>query len=133
MVKPFDKYIDRALELANMAECNPSTSPKLDRVNLPDDEEDHHDAALYRSVVCTLLYVSKRMVEIQATMSWLCKRLHSPNKKAARQLHKLLRYLKGARGNATFYPRAGEVKSIEGYLDGDGRATSMTGNRCLAE
>ena len=37
-IKPLDKYTARALELTCMENCNPSTSPKLDKPQMEGDE-----------------------------------------------------------------------------------------------
>ena len=68
---------------------------------------------------CTLLYLSKRVPEIQSTVRWLCKWLINPTVKAGRQLIKLLCYLKGSSHLATYFPEHGVVDRIEGFLDGD--------------
>ena len=99
--------------------CKPSTSPKLDKSNMEGDDEPFHDAALYRTVTCKLIYPAKRRGDIQSTVRWLCKRLRNPDVKAGRQLTKLLRYLQGTKHLANYFPKEGAVDKIEGFCDGD--------------
>ena len=117
--KPFEKYIVEALDLMGMTHCKPSTSPKLDKSNMEGDDEPFHDAALYRTVTCKLIYPAKRRRDIQSTVRWLCKRLRNPDVKAGRQLTKLLRYLQGTKHLANYFPKEGAVDKIEGFCDGD--------------
>jgi hypothetical protein len=76
------KYVSKVLEIMGMQDCNPSTSPKLDRAHMEGDDDPCEKAALFRTGVCTFLYVPKRQPEIQSTVRWLCKRLKNPTKKA---------------------------------------------------
>ena len=105
--------------MIQMKDGRPSTSPKLEKkTELGDDDPcDHPD--LYRSAVCTILYMTMRRPDLQATARCLCKRLRDPNQRSWTQLVKTVRYIKGSRDSATFMPRAGKPDSIEAYLDGD--------------
>ena len=118
-IQTHEKYVTKVLEMMSMSTCNASTSPKLDKATMDDDEVPCEKPALFRTAVCTLLYASKRKPEIQSTVRWLCKRLKAPDQKAWRQLVKLCRYMKGSQGLATFFPRHGEASHIVAYLDGD--------------
>ena len=111
-VQPVDKYMERALEIMGMEKCNVSTSTKLDKAKMDGDDEPYDRPELYRSATCTLLYAAKRRPDIQATVRWLCKRLMNPTMKSAKQLVKLLRYLKGAMEMATFFPVHGNLYII---------------------
>ena len=50
----------------------------LDKQSMEGDEQPYVSPEAFRSATCTLLYLSKRMPEIQSTMRWLCKRLVNP-------------------------------------------------------
>ena len=119
-IKPFDKYTERALDLMGMVSCNTSSCPKLDKQHLEGDENDLEESSVYRSAVCTLLYLAQRRPEMQSnTVRWLCKRLTKPNLQSDRQLKKLLRYLKCSADLATLFPTASEDMVIKGFVDGD--------------
>ena len=107
-VKELDKYETSVLTMMQMKDCRPSTSPKLEKqTELGNDDSCEHPE-LYRSAVCTILYMRKRGPDLQATTRWMCKRLRNPNKKSWRQLVRTVRYIKGSRDLATFMPRAGK-------------------------
>ena len=118
-VKELDKYETSVLTMMQMKDCRPSTSPKLEKQTEPVDDDPCEHPELYRSAVCTILYMTKRRPDLQATTRWMCKRLRNPNKKSWRQLVKTVRYIKGSRDLATFMPRAGKPDTIEAFLDGD--------------
>ena len=118
-IKASDKYADRALELVGMTNCNSSTSLKLDKQHMDGDEEDLKDPGVYRSTMCALLYLAQRRPDTQSTVRWLRRRLMKPNVQSDRQLRKLLRYLKGAKDLATFFPVVHDNMVIEGFVDCD--------------
>jgi hypothetical protein len=106
--------------LMGMVSCNTSSCPKLDKQHLEGDEKDLEESSVYRSAVCTLLYLAQRRPDIQSnTVRWLCKRLMKPNVQSDRQLRKLLRYLKCSADLASFIPTASEDMVIKGFVDGD--------------
>ena len=118
-MKELDKYETSVLTMMQMKHCRPSRSPKLEKQTEPGYDDPCEHPELYRSGVCTILYMTKRRPDLQATMRWMCKRLRNPNKKSRRQLVKTVRYIKGPRDLATFLPKAGKPDIIEAFLDGD--------------
>ena len=91
-VIPFAKCTESVLEMMGMQGCNGSTSPKLDKKDMDGDREPCENPSLFRSAVCTVLYLAERRPDLQATVRWLCKRL-----KSWRQLVKMVRYMKRRR------------------------------------
>ena len=118
-VKELDKYETSVLTMMQMKDCRTSTSPKLEKQTEPGDDDPCEHPELHRSAVCTILYMTKRRPDLQATMRWMCKRLRNPNQKSWRQLVKTVRYIKGSRDLATFMPKAGKSDIIEAFFDGD--------------
>ena len=118
-VKELDKYETSVLTMMQMKDCRPSTSPKLEKQKEPGDDDPCEHPELYRSAVCTILHMTKRRPDLQATTRWMCKRLRNPNQKSWRQLVKTVRYIKGSRDLATFMPKADMSDIIEAFLDGD--------------
>ena len=118
-VKGLDKYESSVLTVMRMKDCLPSTSPKLEKQTDPGGDDPCEQPELYRSAVCTILQLTKRRLDLQATARWLCKSLKDPNRKSWRQLVKTVRNMKSSRDSATFMPRAGKPDSIEAHLDGD--------------
>ena len=118
-VKELAKYETSVLTTMQTKDCRPSTSPKLEKQTEPGDDDSCEHLELCRSAVCTILYMTKRGPDLQATTRWMCKRLRNPNKKSWRQLVKTMRYIKGSRDLATLMPRAGKPDTIEAFLDGD--------------
>ena len=114
-VKELDKYETSVLTMIQMKDCRPSTSPKLEKQTESGDDDPCEHPDLYRSSVCTILYMTKRTPDLQATTRWMCKRLRNPNQKSWRQLVKTVRYIKGSRDMATFMPRAGKPDTIEAF------------------
>ena len=94
-MKELDKYETSVLTMMQMKDCRPSTSPKLEKQTEPGDDDPCEHPELYRSAVCTILYMTKRRPDLQATTRWMCKRLRNPNQKSLRQLVKTVRYIKG--------------------------------------
>ena len=117
-VKELDKYESSVLTMMQMKDCRPSTSPKLEKQTKPGDDDpcDHPD--LYRSALCTILYMTGRRPDLQATARWLCKRVRDPDQKSWRQLVKKVRNIKGTEDLATFMPTSRKADSIEAYLNG---------------
>ena len=91
-VKELDKYETSVLTMMQMKDCRPSTSPKLDKQTEPGDDDPCEHLELYKSAVCTILYMTKRRPDLQATTRWMCKRLRNPNQKSWRQFVKTVRY-----------------------------------------
>ena len=85
-VKELDKYETPLLTMMQMKDCRPSTSPKLEKQTEPGDDDPCEHPELYRSAVCTILYMTKRGPNLQATTRWMCKRLRNPNKKSWRAI-----------------------------------------------
>ena len=57
-IQTHDKYVAKVLDMLGMASCNASTSPKLDKAHMEDDDQPCEKAACFRTAVCTLLYAS---------------------------------------------------------------------------
>ena len=74
-VKGLDKYESSVLTVMRMTCGRPSTSPKLEKQTEPGDDDPCEQPELYRSAVCTILHMTKRRPDLQATARWLCKRL----------------------------------------------------------
>ena len=115
-MKELDKYETSVLTMMQMKVCRPSTSPKLEKQTEPGDDDPCEHPELYRSAVCTILYMTKRRPDLQATTRWKCKRFRNPNKKSWRQS---VGQEMGSRDLATFMPKAGKPDIIEAFLDGD--------------
>ena len=66
-VRELDKYELSVLSMMKRKDCRPSTGPKLEKQTDPGDDDpcDHPD--LYRSAVCTVLYMTRRRPDLQAT------------------------------------------------------------------
>ena len=58
--KEVDKYESSVLAMMQMKDCRPSTSPKLEKQTEPGDDDPCEHPELYRSAVCTILYMTKR-------------------------------------------------------------------------
>ena len=59
-MKELDKYETSVLTMMQMKDCRPSTSPKLKKQTEPGDDDPCEHPELYRSAVCTILYMTKR-------------------------------------------------------------------------
>ena len=66
-VRELDRCALSVLSMMKMKDCRPSTGPKLEKQPDPGDDDpcDHPD--LYRSAVCTVLYMTRRRPDLQAT------------------------------------------------------------------
>ena len=70
-VKELDKYEFSVLTMMHMKDCRPSTSSKFEKQTEPGDDDPCEQPELYRSAVCTILYMTKRRADLQATARWL--------------------------------------------------------------
>ena len=126
-VGELDKCDLSVLTMLQMKDGRPSTSPKHEKQTEHGEDDPYDRPDLHRSAVCTILHMTKRMPDIQATARWLCKRLRDCSQKSWRQLVKTARYIKGSRDLATFMPRldkpdrASRLTSMETVL-----ATTLT-------
>ena len=102
------------LTMMQMKDCRPSTSPKLEKQAEPGDDDPCEHPEPYRSAVCTILHMTKRRPDLQATARWLCKRLRDPNQKSWRQLVKVVRYIKGSRDLAAFHAESRQAGQHRG-------------------
>ena len=77
---PCERYIEESLSAYKMQDCKMSTSPKIEKDTMPEDEQllDEAEASTLRSVVCRLLYLSSERPDIQSTVRALWKNLKSP-------------------------------------------------------
>ena len=66
-MKELDKY-------ESSEDCRPPTSPKLEKQTEHGDDDPCEHPELYRSAVCTILYMTKRRPDLQATTRWMCKK-----------------------------------------------------------
>ena len=74
-------YESSVLTVMQMKDCRPSTSPKLEKQTKPGDEDLCEQREIYSSAVCTILYMTKRRPDLQATARWPCKRLRDSHQK----------------------------------------------------
>ena len=117
-VKELDKYESSVLTMMQMKDCMHPTSPKLEKQTEPGDDDPCEQPELYRSAVCTILYMTKRRPDLQATARW-----QGQNG----EIHPGFEIL----GN--FHAkRASNPDSIEAYLDGDW-AFDDTGKKSASE
>ena len=118
-VRELDKCHEFALSMRGMKDCRPSTSLKLEKQSEPGDDELCEHPELYKSAVCTILCMTRRKPDLQATARWMCQRPRDRNRKLWRQLVQTVRYIKRTRNVATFMPISGKADSIESHLDWD--------------
>ena len=90
-VRELDKYELSVLSMMKMKCCRPSTSPKLEKQTEPGDDDPGDHPHLHRFAVSTILSMTRRRLDLQATARWTCKRLRDPNQKSGRQLVKTSR------------------------------------------
>ena len=55
-IKPFDRYVESALDVMGMTHCNPNTSPKLGKAHVDGDDAKMEEPVKYWSAVCTLIH-----------------------------------------------------------------------------
>ena len=83
-----EKYTDSVLNVAGLEDYNTSTSPKLDKADMPGDSDDYPYGAVYRTVTCILVFGVRRRPDCQSTIQWMCKLLQNVTDKAGRQMGK---------------------------------------------
>ena len=81
-MKELDKYETSVLTMMQMKNCRPSASPKLEKQTEPGDDDPCEHPELYRSAVCTILCMTKRRPDLQATTVKRCGYVHAEGKQA---------------------------------------------------
>ena len=102
-MRELDKYELSVLSMKKMKGCRPSTSPNLEKQTEPGDDDPCDHPNLHRFAVSTILSMTRRRSDLQATARWTCKRLRDPNQKSGRQLVKTVACVRCRKELATLH------------------------------
>ncbi|KAJ4764255.1 polyprotein [Rhynchospora pubera] len=115
------KYAQSILSKFNMENCNPVKTPLLVNEKLmKDDGSGNADAAQYRSLVGSLLYLTTTRPDIMYASGLLSRFMHQPSKMHYGVAKRVLRYIQGTKDYGLMFER-NEREDIElfGYCDSD--------------
>eukprot|EP00971_Amphidinium_carterae_P332409 6466558-Amphidinium_carterae.1 len=111
-----ERYIGKALALMNMEECKPVPTPMVSEVDVEDEvsdpELDNERAKRYRTVTCTLLYLSQDRCDVQYAVKELSRELAKPRESSERRMKRVLRYLAGTKEMAIYFPAVGGRQAL---------------------
>ncbi|KAL5722266.1 hypothetical protein ACHQM5_005806 [Ranunculus cassubicifolius] len=120
------KYAKDLLEKFKMNECNPVQTPLQVNERLSkEDGSSEVDAARYRSIVGSLLYLTATRPDIMYATSLLSRFMHKPSENHNAAAKRVLRYIKGTQDHGIWYKKNTEVKiqnseiKLLGFCDSD--------------
>ncbi|GKE57293.1 ribonuclease H-like domain-containing protein, partial [Tanacetum coccineum] len=87
------KYVVEILEQAYMASCNPSRTPIDTESKLGDDGDPVSNPTLYRSLACSLQYLTFTRPDITYAVQHVCLYMHDPREPHFLALKRILRYV----------------------------------------
>ncbi|GKF26207.1 putative ribonuclease H-like domain-containing protein, partial [Tanacetum coccineum] len=127
-----DKYVQDMLKKFDMESVRPATTPfeasKLKSKDKPDDAVNVH---LYRSMICSLMYLTASRPDVQFAVSACSRHQVTPLTSNLNAVKKIFKYLKGQPKLGLRYPRDSpfvlEAYSDSDYVGSHGDRKSTTG------
>ncbi|GJW57863.1 ribonuclease H-like domain-containing protein [Tanacetum coccineum] len=89
------KYDVEILERAHMANCNPCQTHVDTESKLGNDGDPVSDPALYRSLACSLQYLTFTRPDISYAVQQVCLHMHNPREPHFSALKRISRYVRG--------------------------------------
>ncbi|GJW12072.1 ribonuclease H-like domain-containing protein [Tanacetum coccineum] len=89
------KYAVEILDTAHMVNCNPSRTPIDTESKLGSDGDPVSDPTLYRSLACSLQYLTFTRPDISYVVQQVCLHMHDPRESHFSALKQILRYVRG--------------------------------------
>ena len=90
------KYIKEILEKFKMSNCNPVNTPIATGMKLSREENgDFVESTLFKSLVCSLRYLTITMSDIVYRVGLVCRYMETPKESHWLAAKRILRYIKG--------------------------------------
>lgn len=112
-------YVDKILQKAGMADCNPVHVPMEARLKLSKESKNPPvDATLYRSIVGSLRYLVHSRPDISFAVGYVSRFMENPMTEHFGAVKHLLRYIAGTRNYDCQFVK-GKAARLAGYSDSD--------------
>ncbi|KAJ9537125.1 hypothetical protein OSB04_029858 [Centaurea solstitialis] len=111
-------FAQEILARADMASCNPCSTPADTKTKLAVDGEPVPDPTLYRSLAGALQYLTFTRPDIAYAVQQVCLFMHDPRLPHLNALKRILRYLKGTL-SLGLHLKASAVDRLVAYSDAD--------------
>jgi len=113
------KYIREMLKIFQMEECKPVSTPMIIGCKLSkDDTSPEVDQKLYRSMICSLLYVTASRPDVMHAVGLVGRFQEAPRENHLQAVKRIFRYLKGTTEYGLWYPKGNELTLVS-YTDVD--------------
>ncbi|GJZ27132.1 ribonuclease H-like domain-containing protein [Tanacetum coccineum] len=89
------KYAVEVLEREHMVNCNPNRTPIDTESKLGSDDDLVSDPTLYRSLACSLQYLTFTRSDISYAVQQVCLYIHDPREPHFAALKRIMRYVRG--------------------------------------
>ena len=90
------QYAENILAVASMSDCNPIATPLPAQLNqIPQRKELFSNPTYYRTLAGKLQYLTLTRPDIQYSVNYICKKMHSPTVSDFDLLKRILRYVRG--------------------------------------
>ena len=132
-MKELDKYGASVLTMMQMKDCRPSTSPKLEKQTEPGDDDPCEHPELYRSAVCTILYMTNRRPDFAGYDEMDVQEAHESQQKVLESIGQNCEVHQGVERFGYVQAEAGKPDIIEAFFMETGLAMIWTGSQHLVD
>ena len=102
-----------------MEDCKPISTPMITGCKLSKyDESKEVDQKLYRSMICSLLYVTTSRPDVMQAVGLVARFQANPKETHVLAIKRIFRYLKGTIEFGILYPKGNELTLVT-YTDAD--------------
>ncbi|GLJ55715.1 hypothetical protein SUGI_1196800 [Cryptomeria japonica] len=113
------KYVKEMLKIFQLEDCKLVSTPIVTSSKLrKNDESSVVDQTLYRSMICSLLYLTTSRLDIVQVVCMVAKFQVAPKQSHMNVISRIFRYLQGMLGYGLWYPKQGDF-ILEDYTDVD--------------
>eukprot|EP00253_Pinus_taeda_P025350 PITA_25350 len=114
-----EKYVNEVLGRFNMQECKAAITPMVMGLKLSkEDSSKDFDPSLYKSIVCSLMYLTATRSDIMFAVSLISRFMERPKEAHWKAAKRILRYVKGTKRFGILYT-VSECSNLIGYNDSD--------------
>jgi hypothetical protein len=113
------KYIREMLKRFRMEDCKPVTSPMQTSCKLrKDDDSKSTDQRKYRSMIGSLLYVTKSSPDVMKAVGQVARFQETPKESHVLSVKRIFKYLKRTEEFGLWYPKGNDL-SLIAYIEAD--------------
>ena len=116
-------YVHQVLELFGLLDCQPVSTPMLEKLKLTTDMgEEPIDLTYYRCLVGKLIHLTHSRPDISFAVGLVSRFMAQPQSSHLQAAKWILHYVAGTRNDGIFYPSTNDLQ-VFGFVDAD-----FTGN-----